>query len=243
MARVFITGSVDGLGLAAARALLADGHMVVVHGRNRERLGAARELLSQGALAVVGDLADLAQTRDLADQLNALGRMDAVIHNAGVFTGPAILPVNVIAPYVLTALMARPRRLIYLSSEMHEDGRPDLDGMAWDGSRESGSYSDSKLFVTALMAAVARRWPDVISHAVDPGWVPTKMGGPDAPGDLSLGHVTQAWLATTDDPAALRSGGYWHHQARREPHPATHDEAFQARLLQALHAATGIALP
>lgn len=243
MARIFITGSVDGLGLAAARALLADGHMVVVHGRNRERLGAARELLSQGALAVVGDLADLAQTRDLADQLNALGRMDAVIHNAGVFTGPAILPVNVIAPYVLTALMARPRRLIYLSSEMHEDGRPDLGGMAWDGSRESGSYSDSKLFVTALMAAVARRWPDVISHAVDPGWVPTKMGGPDAPGDLSLGHVTQAWLATTDDPAALRSGGYWHHQARREPHPATHDEAFQARLLQALHDATGIALP
>lgn len=243
MARIFITGSVDGLGLAAARALLADGHMVVVHGRNRERLGAARELLSQGALAVVGDLADLAQTRDLADQLNALGRMDAVIHNAGVFTGPAILPVNVIAPYVLTALMARPRRLVYLSSEMHEDGQPDLAGMAWDGSRESGSYSDSKLFVNALMAAVARRWPDVISHAVDPGWVPTKMGGPDAPGDLSLGHVTQAWLATTDDPAASRSGGYWHHQARRQPHPATHDEAFQARLLQALHDATGIALP
>ncbi|MFY2842211.1 SDR family NAD(P)-dependent oxidoreductase [Achromobacter ruhlandii] len=243
MARIFITGSVDGLGLAAARALLADGHMVVVHGRNRERLGAARELLSQGALAVVGDLADLAQTRELADQLNALGRMDAVIHNAGVFTGPAILPVNVIAPYVLTALMARPRRLVYLSSEMHYDGRPDLNGMAWDGGRESGSYSDSKLFVTALMAAVARRWPDVISHAVDPGWVPTKMGGPNAPDDLSLGHVTQAWLATTDDADALRSGGYWHHQARREPHPATHDEAFQARLLQTLQGATGIGLP
>ncbi|WZB76284.1 SDR family NAD(P)-dependent oxidoreductase [Achromobacter insuavis] len=242
MARIFITGSVDGLGLAAARALLADGHMVVVHGRNRERLGAARVLLSQGALAVVGDLADLAQTRDLADQLNALGRMDAVIHNAGVFTGPAILPVNVIAPYVLTALMQRPRRLVYLSSEMHDDGRPDLTGMAWDGSRESGSYSDSKLFVTALAAAVARLWPDVASHAVDPGWVPTKMGGPDAPGDLSLGHVTQAWLATGDDSVIGQSGGYWHHQARLDPHPAVRDEAFQARLLAALRQATGIAL-
>ncbi len=96
--------------------------------------------------------------------------------------------------------------------------------------------------MTALAAAVARRWPDVISQAVDPGWVPTKMGGPDAPGDLRLGHVTQAWLATTDDAAARASGGYWHHQERREPHPAVHDEAFQARLLDALSGATGIDL-
>lgn len=242
MARIFITGSVDGLGLAAARALQADGHQLVVHGRSRERLEAARDLLARGARAVVGDLADLAQTRELAEQLNALGRMDAVIHNAGVFTGAAILPVNVVAPYALTALITRPRRLIYLSSEMHYDGRPELGGLAWDGARETASYSDSKLFVTALAAAVAGRWPDMISHAVDPGWVPTKMGGPDAPGDLRLGHVTQAWLAATDDAAARASGGYWHHQERHEPHPAVHDEAFQARLLDALAGATGIDL-
>lgn len=242
MARIFITGSVDGLGLAAARALQADGHQLVVHGRSRERLEAARDLLARGARAVVGDLADLTQTRELAEQLNALGQMDAVIHNAGVFTGAAILPVNVAAPYALTALITRPRRLIYLSSEMHYDGRPELGGLAWDGARETASYSDSKLFVTALAAAVARRWPDVISQAVDPGWVPTKMGGPDAPGDLRLGHVTQAWLATTDDAAARASGGYWHHQERREPHPAVHDEAFQARLLDALSGAAGIDL-
>lgn len=242
MARIFITGSVDGLGLAAARALQADGHQLVVHGRSRERLEAACDLLARGARAVVGDLADLAQTRELAEQLNALGQMDAVIHNAGVFTGAAILPVNVVAPYALTALITRPRRLIYLSSEMHYDGRPELGGLAWDGARETASYSDSKLFVTALAAAVARRWPDVISQAVDPGWVPTKMGGPDAPGDLRLGHVTQAWLAATDDAAARASGGYWHHQERHEPHPAVHDEAFQARLLDALSGATGIDL-
>jgi NAD(P)-dependent dehydrogenase (short-subunit alcohol dehydrogenase family) len=242
MARIFITGSVDGLGLAAARALQADGHQLVVHGRSRERLEAARDLLARGARAVVGDLADLTQTRELAEQLNALGQMDAVIHNAGVFTGAAILPVNVAAPYALTALITRPRRLVYLSSEMHYDGRPELGGLAWDGARETASYSDSKLFVTALAAAVARRWPDVISQAVDPGWVPTKMGGPDAPGDLRLGHVTQAWLATTDDASARASGGYWHHQERREPHPAVHDEAFLARLLDALSGATGIDL-
>lgn len=243
MARIFITGSTDGLGLAAARALVAQGHEVLLHGRSEQRLADVRAALPAGARTVAGDLADLAQTRELARQVEAAGPLDAVIHNAGVFTGAAILPVNVVAPYVLTALIPRPRRLVFLSSEMHYDGRPALDGMAWDGARESASYSDSKLFVTAFAAALARRWPEVESQAVDPGWVPTKMGGPNAPDDLSLGHVTQAWLATRDDAQAVESGGYWHHQQRRDPHPAVHDAAFQARLIAALQDATGIALP
>jgi NAD(P)-dependent dehydrogenase (short-subunit alcohol dehydrogenase family) len=104
--------------------------------------------------------------------------------------------VNVVAPYLLTALMQRPTRLIYLSSGMHRGGYASLEGMDWSGHTSTGSYSDSKLFVTALSAAVARRWPDVFSNIVDPGWVPTRMGGPNAPGDLRLGHLTQEWLAT-----------------------------------------------
>src|SRR5947209_6036099 len=99
---------------------------------------------------------------------------------------------------------------------MHRGGRARLSGMDWSGQRTTGSYSDSKLFVTTLAIAVARIWPDVLSHAVDPGWVPTKMGGPGAPDDLRLGHLTQEWLATSDDPQALTSGGYWHHQRRAE---------------------------
>ncbi len=82
--RVLVTGSADGLGHAAADSLLAAGHDVVVHVRNRGRVGAARTLLDRGADLVVGDLGDLDETRDLAAQANALGRMDAVIHNAGV---------------------------------------------------------------------------------------------------------------------------------------------------------------
>jgi NAD(P)-dependent dehydrogenase (short-subunit alcohol dehydrogenase family) len=239
MARVFITGSADGLGRLAARELLDDGHEVVVHARNDERAGAARDL---GAPVVVGDLSDLEQTRAVARAVNDLGRMDAVIHNAGVYSGPHVLPVNVVAPYLLTALIERPPRLVYLSSGMHLGGRPDEEGSDWSG-RRNGSYSNSKLFVTALAFAVARLWPDVFSNAVDPGWVPTRMGGPSAPDDLRLGHLTQEWLATSDDPEARSSGGYWHHQQRSEPHPAARDSGFQDRLLAALAGFTGEILP
>ena len=242
MPRVLVTGSADGLGRAAAQALLDDGHEVVVHARNTDRLEALRDLTGRGAAAVTGDLADVAQVRDLAGQVNRLGRMDAVIHNAGVLRGPAVLAVNVVAPYLLTALVERPRRLVYLSSSMHRGGRAALDGLDWSGRQATGSYSDSKLLLTTLAVAVARLWPDVLSNAVDPGWVPTKMGGPGASDDLRLGHVTQAWLATSDDEEALTSGGLWFHQRRQDPHEAVHDRDLQDRLLDALAGATGTTL-
>jgi NAD(P)-dependent dehydrogenase (short-subunit alcohol dehydrogenase family) len=182
------------------------------------------------------------QTREVAEQANALGRMDAVIHNAGVYTGRQIMPVNIVAPYLVTAHMQRPARLIYLSSGMHRGGRAVVDGMDWGGRGGAGSYSDSKLFVTTLAATVARVWPDVLSNSVDPGWVPTRMGGPGAPDDLRLGHLTQEWLATSDDPEARTSGGYWYHQRLRTPHPAVHDERFQDALLDALARHTGVRL-
>lgn len=237
MTRVFITGSADGLGRAAAQTLLDDGHQVVVHARSDARLAAVRDLVDRGAAAVVGDLSDLGQTRGVAEQVNALGAMDAVIHNAGVYTGPHVMGVNVVAPYVLTALIERPQRLVYLSSGLHRGGRADPAGVAWGAA--TGRYSDSKLYVTTLAAAVARRWPEVLSNAVDPGWVPTRMGGSGAPDDLRLGHLTQEWLATSDDPDARTSGGYWHHQRRADPHPAVHDRHVQDELLEALARFTG----
>ena len=230
---MFITGSADGLGRAAAQTLLDDGHAVVVHVRNDGRLEAVRDLVDRGADVVVGDLSDIEQTRDVARDVNRLGRMDAVIHNAGVLSGPDVWPVNVVAPYLLTALVERPSRLVYLSSGMHRGGRPDLSGR---------SYSDSKLFVTTLAFAVARLWPDVFSNAVDPGWVPTRMGGRGAPDDLRLGHLTQEWLATSEDPDARTSGGYWYHRERFEPHPAARDRRFQDELLGTLADVTGTRL-
>ncbi|MET9912696.1 SDR family NAD(P)-dependent oxidoreductase [Streptomyces sp. NPDC006476] len=233
MSRILVTGSADGLGRAAAAALLSAGHDVVVHARSRERAAALDTLVERGARLVVGDFADRAAVRDIAAELNDAKPLDAVIHNAGVWSGPAVMPVNIVAPYLLTALLRGPRRLVYLSSGSHFGGRPSLAGVDWQG-RGAGSYADSKLFVTTLAAAVARLRPGVLSNAVDPGWVPTKMGGPSAPDDLELGHETQVWLATSDDPQARTTGGYWYHRQQREPHGAVHDQAFQDRLLQAL---------
>jgi NAD(P)-dependent dehydrogenase (short-subunit alcohol dehydrogenase family) len=234
MARVFVTGSADGLGRNAAVALLDAGHEVVVHARSRDRLAAARDLLDRGAAPVTGDLSRQEETLGVAEQVNALGAMDAVIHNAAVYTGADILPVNVIAVYLLTCLITRPGRLVYLSSGMHRGGRATLEALDGTPRRRPVSYSDSKLFVATLAAAVARRWPDVFSNAVDPGWVPTRMGGPGASDDLRLGHVTQVWLAVGEEPRARTSGRYWYHQRPQTPHPAVLDESFQERLLSAL---------
>jgi NAD(P)-dependent dehydrogenase (short-subunit alcohol dehydrogenase family) len=242
MARVFITGSAAGLGRAAAAELIDQGHDVVLHARSAERLTEVADLVDRGARTVTGDLSRTDETRSVAEQVNRLGRMDAVIHNAGVYTGRHILAVNVIAPYLLTALIDRPSRLVYLSSGLHRGGHATLRGLD-QGSGISVSYSDSKLFVAALSAALATRWPDVISNAVDPGWVPTRMGGPAATDDLDLGHVTQTWLAVSAEPAALVSGKYWYHQRQQQTHPAVHDVPFQRQLIDALRQLTGTALP
>ena len=233
MARILITGSGGGLGQLAAETLRADGHDVILHARSADRV--------EGS-AVVGDLADMEQTRDVAAQVNEFGRFDAVIHNAGVYTGRPIMPVNVVATYLLTALIERPQRLVYLTSGMHSGGRADLTNVDWTG-HTAGSYSDSKLFVTTLALAIARLWPDVASNAVDPGWVPTRMGGPNAPDDLRLGHLTQEWLATSDAPEARSSGSFWYHQQRRDPPAPTRDPRFQDELLGALADYTGTPLP
>jgi NAD(P)-dependent dehydrogenase (short-subunit alcohol dehydrogenase family) len=224
----------------AAQSLLDAGHDVIVHARNEVRLSTMGDLVADGASAVVGDLVDRDQTHDLAAQVNALGPVDAVIHNAAVQYGRDVLPVNIVAPYLLTVLMHRPHRLIYLSSGMHRSGRPRWKGSDWTGGRSAGSYADSKLFVTAFAFAVARRWPDVLSNAVNPGWVPTRMGGAGAPDDLTLGHRTQDWLAVSDDRAALASGEYWFHQKRAETHPACRDVRFQDELIEELARHTGV---
>jgi NAD(P)-dependent dehydrogenase (short-subunit alcohol dehydrogenase family) len=254
MSRIFITGSSDGLGRAAARALMDDGHQVVLHARSEERTSAFGDLARRSAGVVIGDLASAVETRRIADQVNAIGRMDAIIHNAGAYstTGRSatpeghatILAVNTLAPYILTALIERPDRLIYLSSGMHRGGSGSLRDIDWIERRwdASQAYSDSKLYVTALAFAIARCWPAVLSHAVDPGWVPTKMGGPGAPDDFEKGYLTQTWLAVSDDPAATVSGRYWHHRRSQAAAREVSDLRFQDQLSARLAELTGVSL-
>jgi NAD(P)-dependent dehydrogenase (short-subunit alcohol dehydrogenase family) len=243
MARIFITGSADGLGQLAASALIAQGHEVVLHARNEKR---SREVLDKvpGAETVLtADLSNIEETKQLAAKVNALGDFDAVIHNAGVYRASAeeILTVNTLAPYILTCLIERPRRLIYLSSGMHLDGNAKLESLHTKVSRIT--YSDSKLHVLMLCFAVARKWPEVYANAVDPGWVPTKMGGASAPDDLQKGYETQVWLAVSADRHAKVSGRYFHHEKEARYNPEADDVELQERFLSSCEEISGVRFP
>ncbi|GAB5094298.1 SDR family NAD(P)-dependent oxidoreductase [Caballeronia sp. GAFFF2] len=253
MSRIFITGSSDGLGLMAARLLIEQGHAVVLHARNAARAEDARTVLPQAQGVVTGDLASLKATRGVAEQVNRLGHFDAVIHNAGVgyrepdrietVDGlPHVFAINVLAPYVLTALIEKPSRLVYLSSGMHHGTPANLDDIEWTQRRWNGSlaYAESKFMDVLLALAVARYWPDVLSNALEPGWVPTKMGGASAPDDMDKAHRTQAWLAASDDDKARVSGRYFFHLRERSCDPAARDEAMQDRLIGICERLSGV---
>lgn len=254
MARVFITGSSDGLGLLAGQQLAEAGHRVTLHARNAARAADAQRALPQADTVVVGDLSSIAAMRQVADQVNALGRHDAVIHNVGVGYRESqretvdgllqLFAVNVLAAYLLTALIERPDRLVYLSSGMHRSGDPSLDDPQWQHRRWNGSqaYSDCKMFDALLAFGIARRWPAVRSNAVEPGWVPTRMGGAGAPDDLALGADTQAWLAAGDDPAASVTGQYLYHRKPRSTHPALRREDRQDALLDYCAGLSGVGI-
>lgn len=188
MTRVFITGSADGLGRLAAQMLTKQGHEVVLHARNERRAKDAMAAVPAAKTCLVGDLTNVEETKKLASEVNKLGRFDSIIHNAGI--GPSASSANVtsdgyaatfaansLAPYVLTCLIEKPTRLVYLSSGMHRGGKADmdLDQLTWKSKRWNGTqaYSDSKLQNILLANLVAKRWEgQVLSNSVDPGWQP-----------------------------------------------------------------------
>ena len=255
MAVVLITGSADGLGKFAAQRLVKAGHEVVLHARNVARGREAMAAVPGARAVVVGDLSTLAEMKSVAGQANEWGRFDAVIHNAAVGLKEGrketvdgiehVFAINTLAPYVLTALIQRPGRLIYLSSSLHQSGNPDLGDLNWTHRRWNGgqAYSDTKLHDVLLAFAVARRWPEVYSNALEPGWVATRMGGPGAPDDLAKGSETQVWLAASDETAAKVSGGYFFHLKERAVSAAARDPARQDELLRSCEEMSGVALP
>ncbi|MBS1587117.1 MAG: SDR family NAD(P)-dependent oxidoreductase [Bacteroidetes bacterium] len=256
MAKVFITGSADGIGHLAAKMLADAGHTVVVHGRNEQRAADALAAVPGAFASVYGDLSSIGETIQLAGKVNELGTFDAVIHNAGIGDKerhrvetadglPHVFAVNALAPYILTCLIHKPKRLIYTSSGMHRGADISLDDLAWKERNWNGTqaYCDSKFYDVLLAFAVARHWPDVLSNAVDPGWVPTKMGGPSAPDKLEEGPQTQVWLATSDEAGAHVSGKYFHHMRERGHLAETEDIELQDRFLRECEKISGIRFP
>ena len=233
MARIFITGSTRGIGAETAGQLIELGHQVVVHARNADRADAAKKSFPDAYAVVVGELDDLESTIAVAATANESGPYDVIIHNAGIGGGmptrevttaglERIFHVNVVAPYVLTALMPLPSRAIYLTSGLEADGTWEAGDLQWEGRAWDGmeAYSDSKLHDLVLAFEVAARHPDVIVNAVDPGWIKTAMGGPEAPDPVELGAETQVWLATSADPGATASGRYVKRREVYEPNPS-----------------------
>jgi NAD(P)-dependent dehydrogenase (short-subunit alcohol dehydrogenase family) len=255
MSRIFITGSADGLGQMAAQLLVADGHQVVLHARNKSRANEALKAVPGAENALAADLSSIAETKALAEEVNRLGAFDAIIHNAGVGYReplrkatkdglPEVFAVNSLSTYILTCLINRPKRLVYTSSGLHRQGDPSLKDLAWKERPWCGyqAYSDSKLHDVILAFAVARLWPDVYSNALEPGWVATKMGGSGAPDSLEDGPKTQVWLATSNDKAAQVTGKYFYHQSPRAFLPAAADTHIQDRFLDACQEFSGVKL-
>lgn len=243
MSRIFITGSAAGLGQMAAKMLTDQGHSVVLHARNAERAGHALSNVPAAEKVLIADLSNIAETKKLAAEVNEMGPFNAIIHNAGVYreSNSITFAVNSLAPYILTCLIQKPQRLIYLSSGMHLQGNPDLDIVSKD--TVNFNYSDSKLHVLLLSMAAARKWPDVYVNTVNPGWVPTKMGGPNAPDDLQKGAETQVWLAVSNDDKAKVSGRYFFHRNEVNYFQAANDPVVQEKFLGLCEQISGLAFP
>lgn len=255
MARVFITGSSDGLGLMAAGTLIQEGHSVVLHARNEQRAEEVRLRLPKAEDVLIADLSSIRQTTILADKANALGQFDSVIFNAAVgYREPKrvstedglshVFAINSLAPYILTGVLHTPERFIYLSSGLHRDGDATLKDLQWEQRRWNGlqAYSDSKFHNILLAFGIARLVPDLFSNAVTPGWVATKMGGPGANDDLSQGHLTQVWLASSNDAEAKTSGNYFYHLRPAQHHPEARRAELQERFLEICRGLSGVGI-
>ncbi|KAF4975094.1 hypothetical protein FZEAL_8073 [Fusarium zealandicum] len=252
MVRVFITGSSDGIGQGAAKLLAEQGHQVILHARNADRAASAKAAVPKAKAVLVGDLSSIAETKKLAQEANALGPFDAIVHNAGIGYGStsstqitsdnisAVFAVNTLAPYILTCLMERPTsRLLFMSSDSHYGGDETLRNVT-----QSHSYSDSKLHDVMLAKAFARRWTDIQVVSMHPGWVRTKMGGSSAPGsaDKPVKALAQ-WAAGEGPLAKLKSGVFFTPSGEESTHLGAGNETKQEELLDICKEVSSCSIP
>ncbi|KAJ5104537.1 hypothetical protein NUU61_001884 [Penicillium alfredii] len=258
MARIFITGSSDGIGQAAAKILSEQGHSVVLHARNADRAASTQQAVPKAEAVLVGDLRSITETKQLAKEANnhSLGTQapfDAIIHNAGIGFGStssreitadnisAVFSVNTLAPYILTCLMDKPTsRLLYMSSDSHYGGDGTLRNVT-----QSHSYGDSKMQDVMLANAFSRRWGDDIQVvSMHPGWVRTKMGGSMAPGGMEKPAKALAeWAVGQGKLASLKSGAFFTTRGEESADPGAGNVNKQEELLRICQEVSGTAIP
>ncbi|KAJ5735376.1 uncharacterized protein N7483_000501 [Penicillium malachiteum] len=253
MARIFITGSSDGIGQAAAKILADQGHSVVLHARNADRAASTHEAVPKAESVLIGDLRSISEIKKLANEAKTSGPFDTIIHNAGIGYGAtssreitadkisAVFSVNTLAPYILTSLMDKPKsRLLYMSSDSHYGGDESLRNVT-----RSTSYGDSKLHDVMLANAFSRRWGDSIQVvSMHPGWVRTKMGGSMAPGGMDKPAKALAeWAIGEGKLASLRSGAFFTTRGEESTHPGAGNVAKQEELLKICQEVSGVSIP
>lgn len=250
MARIIVTGSADGIGALAAKQLTSRGHEVYLHARSASRAKDAMQNCPKAQKCFVADLSSLSEAKKFAEEINGLGSVDCIVHNAGVMHGVSgkkaaegdyglLFATNTLAPYVLTSLVAgRSKRYVFLGSQLHSSGDGSLKNLSQCG------YGDSKLHDIMLAFAFSRHLQAQgveESNALDPGWVPTKMGGSGAPGDINKSVDTYVKLAE----GVGATGEYWGPGAHRGQRyqAAAGDVDKQQKLLDELKQISGVDLP
>jgi hypothetical protein len=181
MARIFITGSSDGLGSWTGQRLVKQGHRVVLHAQKTRspRVPAQRPCSSD-------NLSSREETASLAKQANKLGASGA------------------------------PLRCDHSQRSPRQGG-----GFRQDGGRPAGLDRDGAPYILTCLInrPVARKWSDVTSNALDPGWVGTKMGGAGAHGSKTAAVDTYKMLALGDAYGLADRTGKYFNAGKRETSP------------------------
>ena len=194
--KILITGSTDGIGKLAAIRLALEGHVVILHGRNREKLDACMQEVKEqtGSDTISGylaDFSDLEAVRSMADQVKSdHSELDVLINNAGIYNSPTTVNkdgldirfvVNYLAPVVLTrelfSLLARAQdpRIINLGSAAQAP--VNLSSLQNGGSlSDQSAYAQSNLALTMWSFFQAKVLNGVSTIVVNPGsLLDTKM--------------------------------------------------------------------
>lgn len=250
---ILITGATDGIGLLTAQALAAEGHRILLHGRNAAKLEAAAKSVGGTTEQYLADLSNMADVHGLAANIRAKhSQVDVIINNAGILKAPNTetpdghdirFVVNTFAPYALTRdllpIIPTDGRVVNLSSAAQAPvdldamlGRKKLDDM--------GAYAQSKLAITIWSREMAEELPDgPVIVAVNPGSLlaskMVKEGFGIAGNDLSIG-VNILREAALGASFADASGKYFDNDSGQfaQPHAAALDTAHSADVMQAI---------